>query len=148
MLLEQVGECAAIPGPKPIEQVDGFTGWVVPDLAHTLGLARCRRFGTRKWDSPRIMISKSGENEPESSFDELNEATNRPSEIPIMDRVTIDRRIRASRGRLDGRGHGELRPRTSPRLTTNQGRRAGSQTALAADQMARGQKAIALAGGS
>jgi len=34
--LEEVGERAAIPGSEPLEQVDGFTRWVVHDLAHTL----------------------------------------------------------------------------------------------------------------
>ncbi len=34
--LEQVGKRPAIPGAKPLEQLDGITRWVVHDLAHTL----------------------------------------------------------------------------------------------------------------
>ena len=34
--LEQLGQRLAIPGSKPLEQVNVLTRWVVHDLAHTL----------------------------------------------------------------------------------------------------------------
>ena len=54
--LEQVGQRPAIPGSEPLEQVDGFTRWVVHDLAHTLWLARGRWFGTRKMVGARQLV--------------------------------------------------------------------------------------------
>jgi hypothetical protein len=36
VLLEQLGQRAAIPGPEALEQLGGFTRWVVHVLAYTL----------------------------------------------------------------------------------------------------------------
>ena len=45
--LEQVGQGPAIPGSDPLEQVDGFTRWVVHALAKAMWLA------LRLWLEPR-----------------------------------------------------------------------------------------------